>query len=183
MKDLQGVQSMQRARLNLLLLLFIGVFSSGCGGNLFATSTVTITPTLTSTHTPPPTTTSTPTKTPRPTRTPIPPSPTLELPKSTPLAEWSGIPIMPNAIAGESGEPYYLYITEASPEEVLQYYFETLPKYGWEFVDTLSEDNVKQIYAISNNSEYTLYLGFGYGFILIREENGLTHVDIFYRVP
>ena len=91
---------------------------------------------------------------------------------------------MPNAIAGESGEPSYIYVTEAGPEEVLQYYFETLPKYGYEFVDTFSEENgAKQIFAISDDGAYTLYLGFGYGFILIKSRNGLTHVDIFYRAP
>src|SRR5262245_47762864 len=109
-------------RIIIFLPLIIGVLTSACSGSVFARPTATLTATVTATASPQPTNTATATKTSVPTETPTPPSPAHELPKGTPLAEWSGIPIMPNAIAGESGEPYYIYITRASPEEVLTYY-------------------------------------------------------------
>jgi hypothetical protein len=154
-------------------------FTSACRGNLFASPTPTFTLISTLTITPQPTHTSTPTKTPRPTSTPIPPTPTRELPKGTPLAEWSKIPVMPNAIAGETGENFYMYITEASVDDVLAYYVRAMPQYGWKFVDTIPSEDVKEIAVTEENDGYTLYLGFSIGFIFIYREDDLTHVDIF----
>jgi hypothetical protein len=153
-------------------------FTSACSANLFASPTPTFTLTSTQTNTPEPTNTSTPTKTPRPTNTPIPPTPTPELPKGTPLAEWSKIPVMPNAMAGETGETFYMYITKTSVDDVLAYYVQTMPKYGWKFVDTIPLEDVKEVAVTEDKDGYTLSLGFSIGFIFIYREGDITHVDI-----
>src|SRR5215207_7050824 len=75
-KTFEGVDSMQRTTLKLLLLSVIGVFASACGGNSFASSTAT--PTLASTYAPQPTNTFTSTVTLVSTRAPILSSPTPE---------------------------------------------------------------------------------------------------------
>jgi hypothetical protein len=85
---------------------------------------------------------------------------------------------MPNARAGETGETFYMYITEASVDDVLAYYVQTMPKYGWKFVDTIPLEDVKEIGVTQENDGYTLYLGFSIGFIFIYREGDLTHVDI-----
>ena len=169
---------MRRTSLNTILLVAVMFITSACGGNLFASPTLTSTPTSTQTNTPQPTNTSTPTKTPRPTSTRIPPTPTRELPKGTPLAEWSKIPVMPNAIAGETGETFYMYITEASVDDALEYYVQAMPKYGWKFVDYYPIEDVKEIAVTQEKDGYTLNLGFSIGFIFIYREGDVTHVDI-----
>jgi len=99
-----------------------------------APPTATLTPTGTATTTPIPTETPEPT----PTRTPT-PVPTLTptqgflltVPTGEPQAEWEGIPIMPEAVAGAEIEGSYAY-TVASPAEDIQSYYEIeLGKLGW----------------------------------------------------
>ncbi len=176
---------MQRTTINLILLLVVICFTSACRGNLFVSSTATSTSTTTLTHTPQPTNPFTPTKTPRPTRTPLLPSPTFDLPKGTPLAEWSSIPIMPSAVTGQTGDSSYTYVTKATPEEVLAYYFHILSKYGWEPAGNQPADSRKRIfYPIHNRDDtYSIYLGFHLGAIYIKNSNGLTYVYISYREP
>lgn len=174
---------MQRATINVILLIVVIFFTSACSGTLFVSPTPTPTPTATLTPTPQPTNTSTPTKTPRPTRTSIPPSPTPELPQGTPLAEWSGFPIMPNAIAGELDEPVYSYIVKVSPEDAALYYVDTLPKFGWKFVHCIPMENIKEFCVLTNDdgNGYTFYLGFSIGYIFIYDIGEFTEVNIFHH--
>jgi hypothetical protein len=86
---------------------------------------------------------------------------------------------MPNAIAGETGDPYYTYIVKASPDEVLFYYVETMPRYGWKFVDYIPLEDVKEIAVTKDADGYTLYLGFTLGYIFISDIGEYTQVDIF----
>lgn len=91
--------------------------------------TETPSPTLTQTPTATATSTSTPTETPiPPTETP---SQTLLMPKGTPLASWGGIPVMPEALAGEENNGGYMYLLEASVEEVVAFYKQQLAELGW----------------------------------------------------
>ena len=110
-----------------LLLLSICLFFSAC--SVLAPQP---TPTATATYTPSPTNTPEPTATftpePTGTNTPVPPTETpisisdLLDPKGTPAAEWNGIPIMPEAIAGEGSDSGYKFRVIATPEEVIAYY-------------------------------------------------------------
>ena len=52
-------------------------------------------------------------------------------PTKKPLRDWEGIPIMPNAITGESGNRKYVYTIHASPDEVRKFYEQELEKLGW----------------------------------------------------
>ena len=95
------------------------------------------------TSTPIPTQTPLPTETPIPTDTPIPtatdtpePTPTEDImsslvPVGEPASEWNGIPIMPEAIAGEGDTGAYRFTIQASREEIQAYYTLELPKLGW----------------------------------------------------
>lgn len=145
-----------------------------------ATSTPTLTPTPTETSTPTPS--ETPTR--APTKTAIPPTltPTLDLPVGTPVAVWQGIPIMPGAIAGEGGEVVYEYITNATQEEVRDYYIETMPLYGWQYLDHFPDGPGKFITILPNDKGgFIIYLGSPFDIIYLYEENGLTFVTIIYN--
>jgi hypothetical protein len=89
-------------------------------------------PTLTATFTPLPTETPLPTAT----KTPLPPTPTEDIaaalvPVGTPDAEWNGIPIMPEAIAGEGDDGGYTFTVQATPEEIQAYYERELTGLGF----------------------------------------------------
>jgi hypothetical protein len=53
-------------------------------------------------------------------------------PQSPPLAEWNGIPVMPQAIAGEESEDIYAYKVAATTQEIQDYYKSELADLGWE---------------------------------------------------
>lgn len=129
------------------------------------TATDTPTPEPTDTATPTETPTSTPTSTPEPTETPTStPTPTiaptsvpataapaetpesggsgdpsdfpLPLPTGAPAAEWNGIPIMPQATAGEQGDGSYYFITGASVQTISSYYQSQMINLGWDLLAT-----------------------------------------------
>jgi hypothetical protein len=52
-------------------------------------------------------------------------------PKSPPLAEWNGIPILPQAIAGDETEGLYVYKVAVTSKEVEDFYAAQLPSLGW----------------------------------------------------
>ncbi len=94
------------------------------------------TATPTSTATSLPTATNTPTPTNTPTKTPVPPTetpsvPVLPIPSGKPVSEWEGIPIMPNAIAGQGDSKGYSFTVNASADEIQQFYEKELGKLGW----------------------------------------------------
>jgi len=49
-----------------------------------------------------------------------------------PASEWNGIPIMPEAIAGEGDEESYVFTVRATPQQVQEYYQLELGKLGWQ---------------------------------------------------
>jgi hypothetical protein len=96
------------------------------------------------TETPAPTQTSLPTSTPEPINTPTitpantsvpstetPSEPVLPMPSGKPSSEWEGIPVMPNAIAGEGDSKGYYFTINASPNEIQEFYEKELTKLGW----------------------------------------------------
>ena len=122
--------------INKVILLSILIIALASCNTFVPQPTETPTPTNTSlptsTNTPKPTTT--PTNT--PTLTPIPPTetssaPDLPMPSGKPAGEWEGIPIMPNAIAGEGDSKSYSFTINATPEEIQKFYEKELGKQGW----------------------------------------------------
>ncbi len=53
-------------------------------------------------------------------------------PQSAPLSEWNGIPVMPQAIAGEESEEMYAFKVAATAQDVEAFYAAQLPPLGWE---------------------------------------------------
>lgn len=170
-----------------LSLLFVTCFMiSACSETLFVPPTSTSTATLTDT--------SVPTRTVSPTVTPVlidtfaPPTlaPTLEIRTGTPVAEWGGIPIMPNALIGKARGNYYLYTTKASQEEVKDYYVRTLQNQGWKYTDdsrTVSQEDKFIIVSFpTNEGGYLIEIVeiglLQAGTMSIYEADGFTYVFI-----
>lgn len=102
---------------------------------IMPTPTLIDTPTVT--MTPPPTATATV----EPTSTSAAPTATeqrIELlrPQGTPSTNWEGIPVMPNAIAGESDNSSYSYILQGTPNDVQTFYERTMTQMGWDLFAT-----------------------------------------------
>lgn len=53
-------------------------------------------------------------------------------PQSPPLAEWNGIPVMPQASAGDESQGMYVFKIDATSQEIQDYYNAQLPDLGWE---------------------------------------------------
>lgn len=53
-------------------------------------------------------------------------------PQSPPLSEWNGIPVMPQASAGEESEGMYTYKIAATTQEIQDFYKSKLPDLGWQ---------------------------------------------------
>ena len=126
-----------------LLVLVTLTSCSAFAPELPATPIPTETPVPTSTFTLVPTLTGTPT--PQPTSTPVPPTATpkefvLPMPEDAPLAAWQGFPIMPEAITGKEDVGIYMYVIEASPDEVFAYYEKQLAKQGYDLMATGTND-------------------------------------------
>ena len=118
-----------------IILSFLVLALASC--NTFAPKP-TETPTPTKTSLPTATNTPEPTATPtlKPTEAAIPPTetasaPVLPMPSGKPLTNWEGIPIMPNAIAGEGDSKGYTFTINALPDEIQKFYEKELAKLGW----------------------------------------------------
>jgi hypothetical protein len=121
--------------------LFLVILLASC--NAFtpkptSTSTPTSTPVPTETSTPTLTSTPEPTATPtkKPTQTPVPPTKIasdadLPVPTGKPAANWSGIPVMPGALAANGDSEGYYYSIKVSPDEVQKFYIKEMKKLGW----------------------------------------------------
>lgn len=53
-------------------------------------------------------------------------------PQSPPLSEWKEIPIMPQAIAGDESDGYYVYRIASTSDEIQDFYKTKLTELGWE---------------------------------------------------
>ena len=49
----------------------------------------------------------------------------------TPLLEWNGIPLMPDALAGSERDGNYLFNTPSLPADVADFYNQEMQKLGW----------------------------------------------------
>ncbi len=125
---------------NFAIVILVALLLSACAApapQLTATAlpsaapTVTAPPTAAPSPTPLPTSTVMviPTAAPEPTGTSKPAG--LPTPQGEPLAEWQGVPVMPEAAAGEDGGTGYTFTVQSSAEEVQAFYEEQLAKLGW----------------------------------------------------
>jgi hypothetical protein len=60
------------------------------------------------------------------------PFPSLGTPNA--VSEWNGIPIMPDAIAGEGDDEGYVFTVNATVQQVQDYYQAELGKLGWQLL-------------------------------------------------
>jgi len=126
-----------------------------------APATSTLTPTAPATFTLTLSPTSTPTSTLTPTRTPIPPSPTPDLSylfnfSAKPLPYWSGMPVMPQAIAGDDKKVMYYYYLKASREAVHQFYLNEMPRWGWQLFSSVGGKSGDVLIFIKGHTTVTV---------------------------
>ena len=159
----------------LFFVLLILTSCSAFAPEATATPVPTETPAPTNTFTPQPTLTETPT--PQPSKTPVPPTATAEelvlpLPEGEALAEWRGIPIMPDATAGEEDEDIYTFVIEASPDDVLAYYERELAKQDYVLMAIGINDagEMKMLMFTGGNGALSIFF--------IPSEEGLLMVNI-----
>ena len=79
-----------------------------------------------------PTSTFTPETTITPKSTEITTADVLPTPSEKPLSEWEGIPIMPNAIAGDGDSNSYYFTVKSSPDDVQNFYEPAMAQLGWD---------------------------------------------------
>jgi hypothetical protein len=96
-----------------------------------------------------------------PTNTSLPPTEKTEavsalVPEGQPASEWKGIPIMPNAIAGEGDEESYVFTVKATSQQVQEYYQLELGKLGWQPFATGTGNSSSLILMFTNNDSTTL---------------------------
>ncbi|HEX9386663.1 MAG TPA: hypothetical protein VF918_10130 [Anaerolineales bacterium] len=77
------------------------------------------------------------------------------IPEGQPASEWNGIPIMPEAIAGEGDQESYVFTIKATPQQVQEYYQLELGKLGWQPFATDNGDSSLML-MFTNNASATL---------------------------
>lgn len=77
-------------------------------------------------------------------------------PQGAPVAEWEGIPIMPQATAGQefADTNTYSFKTDATPQEVQEFYDSQLTDLGWSSVFSLPVSDDGGILSFSNESNF-----------------------------
>jgi len=75
------------------------------------------------------------------------------LPTATPnvVSEWKGIPVMPDAIAGEGDDEGYVFTVKATAQQVRDYYQAELGKSGWQLL--ASKEGDTSLSFVNNASE------------------------------
>jgi len=123
------------AAVSLILLAFT---LAACSS--FAQPTPTAVPTLTFTVVP----------TLTPTNTPLPPTAT---PEGQSASEWNGIPIMPDAIAGDGDEESYVFTIKATLQQIQEFYQLELGKLGWQLFAQEDGDSSLMLIFMNDASE------------------------------
>ena len=131
-------------------LLGLVLSTLACSSFVQATPTPIPTPTITVTPSPVPTATQ------NPTNTALQPTETQDVisalvPVGEPDSEWNGIPIMPDAIAGQGDAGGYRFIIQASPDEIQEYYERQLRKLGWTLLGSGQGDTGAVIMIFTGN--------------------------------
>jgi hypothetical protein len=130
-------------------LLLLILFLTACSNPVQTTPTTVATLTLTVVPTLIPTNTSLP-----PTEKPE--AGSVLVPEGQPAAEWNGIPIVPDAMAGEGDEESYVFTVKATPQQVQEYYQLELGKLGWQPFSTGDGSSSSLMLMFTNNTSATL---------------------------
>src|SRR5690242_7480564 len=77
------------------------------------------------------------------------------VPTGQPLNEWSGIPIMPGALAGDEKDAMYRFTTLASRQDIQAFYKRELSQRGWELMGT-KEGNAGAVLMIFSTDQDTV---------------------------
>jgi len=91
------------------------------------------------------------------------------MPSGKPVSEWEGIPVMPNAIAGEGGDHGYSFTIDASPVEIIEFYGSELAKRGWDLLAT-GQGKTNAVLLIFMKEGNTLSVS------IIPQPDGITYV-------
>ncbi len=115
-----------------------------------------------------------PTATPAPTSTLPPPTETPDLvaelmPEGEPASEWKGIPIMPEALAGEGDEESYVFTVQATSQQVQEYYQRELGKLGWQLSARGAGSNASLMLIFLDNTSTMLTVS-----ILVKGDGSLV---------
>ncbi len=116
----------------------------------------------------------TPTATPAPTSTLPPPTATPDIiaelmPEGEPASEWKGIPIMPEALAGEGDEQSYVFTVQATSQQVQEYYQRELGKRGWQLNARGAGSNASLMLIFMDNTSTMLTVS-----ILVKGDGSLV---------
>jgi len=148
---------------------------TSCGA-LVPTPTETPVPTATSLPTLTVTLEPTATPTPEPTKTPFPPTETpakleLSMPSGEPAMAWEGIPVMPDAIAGEGDSQGYSFTIMTSSEEVREFYEAEMSSLGWDlFAVGEGETGTAMLMFMKDSDSATIFIA--------RQPNELLYVTL-----
>lgn len=74
-------------------------------------------------------------------------------PTNPPLTEWNGIPVMPEAIAGDEQQGLYGYTIKVEVKAVLDFYTEKLPALGWSETFAVPESSGTAILLYEKGSQ------------------------------
>jgi len=81
----------------------------------------------------------------------------LPLPTGTPLTSWGGIPILPDASAGEGDDSGYAFIVKTDAGDIQQFYEETLLSLGWMILaNSLDDTGAVLLIAMKDDLMLTL---------------------------
>jgi len=77
-------------------------------------------------------------------------------PQGDPVAEWNGVPVMPQATAGQefADSNTYSYKVDASAQDVQDYYNSELPNRGWESTFNVPGDANGAVMLFSNDNNF-----------------------------
>lgn len=73
-------------------------------------------------------------------------------PQGTPMSEWNGVPVMPQATAGGELSGVYSYKVNATVQEVIDYYEAEMPNRGWQEGFTVPETNGTALLSYEKDS-------------------------------
>jgi hypothetical protein len=79
--------------------------------------------------------------------------PTPGAPEGTPSADWHGVPIMPGATNGGEADDGYTFSTQASSEEIVQFYEAALAGLGYSLITSGEQSGVTFLFFESGSSQ------------------------------
>lgn len=76
-------------------------------------------------------------------------------PQGTPMSEWNGVPVMPQATAGNESSGIYTYKVNATVQEVVDYYKAEMPNRGWKEIFSMPDTGSGALLSYEKDSTAT----------------------------